>query len=92
MQGMSGAAVAGAHLLSLVLMGASRKVFGPEVVAERLVPHTMRVPCSLSLLSACCLRRRSRLPHSRLTARGVNVSRLASYALLPARMLPDLEL
>jgi len=39
MQGMSGAAVAGAHLLSLVLMGASRKVFGPEVVAERLVPH-----------------------------------------------------
>ena len=39
MQDMSGAAVAGAHLLSLVLMGASRKVFGPEVVAERLVPH-----------------------------------------------------
>ena len=36
---MSGAALAGAHLISLVLMGASRKVFGPEVVAQRLVPH-----------------------------------------------------
>ena len=88
---MSGAAVAGAHLLSLVLMGASRKVFGPEVVAERLVPtaHTL---LPVSTVCACCLRRRSRLPHSRLTALGVNVSRPASYALLPARMLPDLEL
>ena len=35
----SGAALAGAHLLSLTLMGASRKVFGPDVVAQRLVPH-----------------------------------------------------
>ena len=34
-----GGALAGAHLLSLTLMGASRKVFGPEVVAQRLVPH-----------------------------------------------------
>ena len=68
MQGMSGGAVAGAHLLSLVLMGASRKVFGPEVVAERLVPtaHTL---LPVSTVCACCLRRRSRLPHSRLAAR-----------------------
>ena len=44
MQDLSGAAVAGAHLLSLVLMGASRKVFGPEVVAQRLVRHRHRHP------------------------------------------------
>ena len=52
MQGMSGAAVAGAHLLSLVLMGASRKVFGPEVVAERLVPHTAH---ALLPISTVCM-------------------------------------
>ena len=39
MPDLSGAALAGAHLISLILMGASRKVFGPEVVAQRLVPH-----------------------------------------------------
>ena len=39
MSDFAGAALAGAHLLSLTLMGASRKVFGPEVVAQRLVPH-----------------------------------------------------
>ena len=34
-----GFVLAGTLLFSLTLMGASRKVFGPDVVAQRLVPH-----------------------------------------------------
>ena len=66
MQGMSGAAVAGAHLLSLVLMGASRKVFGPEVVAERLVPHcACPAPYLYCLHAACAVVAAYRTPASR---------------------------
>lgn len=39
MFGSPGAALAGAHLLSLTLMGASRKIFGRETVEAHLVPH-----------------------------------------------------
>ena len=35
----AGAAIAGGLLASLSLMGASRKVLGPDVVGRRLVPH-----------------------------------------------------
>jgi len=34
-----GAILAGGLIFSLILMGASRKVFGPDVVGARLVPH-----------------------------------------------------
>jgi hypothetical protein len=39
MSGHEAAALAGALLTSLTLMGLSRKVFGKDVVARRLVPH-----------------------------------------------------
>lgn len=35
----AGAWLAGAFVASLTAMGASRKIFGPDVVARRLVPH-----------------------------------------------------
>ena len=39
MAGYEGAALAAGLLGSLTTMGASRKIFGPEVVQQRLVPH-----------------------------------------------------
>ena len=41
--GFEGAALAVGMLGSLTTMGASRKIFGPEVVQQRLVPHRVDI-------------------------------------------------
>ena len=43
------AALAASLVMSLILMGSSRKVFGPEVVARWLVPHRADIGCATFL-------------------------------------------